>query len=342
MSAVADHTTARPPAAPAGVETGERAARRALRGQIARLERDLAAAVAEAFPRVAIDARVASFGGPRLLGLAELEQIRDELAGRLQDARRVLAERADAEAASRRLIEEMLVEPERHTWVRVSNADIGERGCKHWHVRPRWGLLGMLLGWWRVKLSSGCPLPWGSRPPGRRPATDLLSPPLPDHVGRRSRQRAAAADPRRGSASPAPPPTAPKPARPARRRPGHGEPPPAPWGSFPLAELSVFLALVLGILGFVIWGREGKILVVCAAALGSLAGLELSIREHLAGFRSHSTVLAGTITVIALAVMFFAKLPQIAMLPVGAAIFAAAFFALREVFRRRSGGLGFR
>ncbi len=179
MSAVADHTTARPHAAPAGVEIDERAARQALRTQIARLERDLAAAVAEAFPRVAIDARVASFGGPRLLGLAELEQIRDELAGRLQDARGVLAERADAEAASRRLIEEMLVEPERHKWVRVSNADIGERGCKHWHVRPRWGLLGMLLGWWRVKLSSGCPLPWGPRPPGRRPATDLFSPPLP-------------------------------------------------------------------------------------------------------------------------------------------------------------------
>ncbi len=173
MSAVADYTTARPHAAPAGVETDERAARRALRGQITRLERDLAAAVAEAFPRVAIDSRVASFGGPRLLGLAELEQIRDELAGRLQDARGVLARRADAEAASRLLIEEMLVEPDRHKWVRVSNADIGERGCKHWHVRPRWGLLGMLLGWWRVKLSSGCPLPWGPRPPGRRPATDL-------------------------------------------------------------------------------------------------------------------------------------------------------------------------
>jgi hypothetical protein len=104
----------------------------------------------------------------------------------------------------------------------------------------------------------------------------------------------------------------------------------------------VLLALVLGVVGFVIWGREGRILVVCAAALGSLAGLELSIREHLAGFRSHSTVLAGTLTVIALAVMFFAHVPQLVMLPIAAAIFAAAFFALREVFRRRSGGFGFR
>jgi hypothetical protein len=25
-------------------------------------------------------------------------------------------------------------------------------------VRPRLGLIGMLAGWWHVKLSSGCPL----------------------------------------------------------------------------------------------------------------------------------------------------------------------------------------
>ncbi len=32
------------------------------------------------------------------------------------------------------------------------------RSLRHWHVRPRYGLLGMLMGWWRVKISSGCPL----------------------------------------------------------------------------------------------------------------------------------------------------------------------------------------
>jgi hypothetical protein len=25
-------------------------------------------------------------------------------------------------------------------------------------VRPRWGVLGMLMNWWRVVISSGCPL----------------------------------------------------------------------------------------------------------------------------------------------------------------------------------------
>jgi hypothetical protein len=42
--------------------------------------------------------------------------------------------------------------------VRVSHEDIGEPGCRHWHVRPRWSFIGMLMGWWRVVISSGCPL----------------------------------------------------------------------------------------------------------------------------------------------------------------------------------------
>jgi hypothetical protein len=52
----------------------------------------------------------------------------------------------------------MLLDPGAHRWVRVSNADIGEPGCKTWHVVPRLGLVGMLAGWWHVKISSGCPL----------------------------------------------------------------------------------------------------------------------------------------------------------------------------------------
>jgi len=63
----------------------------------------------------------------------------------------------------------MIADPEEYRWVRVSNEDVGERGCKHWHSRPRFGILGMLLGWWRVKLSSGCPLATGRRLPAPAP-----------------------------------------------------------------------------------------------------------------------------------------------------------------------------
>ena len=52
----------------------------------------------------------------------------------------------------------MLLEPEEHKWVRIGNEDIGEPGCKHWHVTPRWGILGMLMNWWRVKISMRLPV----------------------------------------------------------------------------------------------------------------------------------------------------------------------------------------
>ena len=136
----------------------ERAARRSLLDQVARLETELSQLFCSTFPRKGFEWDVPSRGGPRILPLAELEELRDDLAARVATARRALGERADAEEGSRRLIERMLLEPERHRWVRVRNEDIGEPGCKSWHVRPRLGFVGMLAGWWRVVISSGCPL----------------------------------------------------------------------------------------------------------------------------------------------------------------------------------------
>jgi hypothetical protein len=135
----------------------EAAARRSLREQIARLEGELAVAVAHTRPRVKLEP-VSGHAGPRLLGLSELEQLRDALAARLQELRSRQGEVADRAAAKRLLIEDMLLEPKRFKWVRVTNEDLGETGCKSWHVRPRLGLIGMLAGWWHVKISSGCPL----------------------------------------------------------------------------------------------------------------------------------------------------------------------------------------
>jgi hypothetical protein len=145
------------PAVPARAPD-ERAARRSLLDQIARLEQELSQLFCSTWPRKGFEWDVPSRGGPRLLQIGELEDLRDDLASRVQHARRALSDRTYSEEQSRRLIEEMLLEPERHRWVRVANEDLGEPGCKHWHVRPRWGFLGMLAGWWRVVISSGCPL----------------------------------------------------------------------------------------------------------------------------------------------------------------------------------------
>jgi hypothetical protein len=147
------------------VEVDERAARRSLRAQIARLERELSEAFVSAYPRHGLAWSVPALAGPRVLSLGELERLRDDLAARVRAARVALGERAAREEEARRLIERMLLEPARYKFMRVSREDIGERGCGHWHVRPRLGLIGMLMGWWQVKLSSGCPLAEGRRPP---------------------------------------------------------------------------------------------------------------------------------------------------------------------------------
>ncbi len=137
----------------------ERLARVELRRQVSRLERQLAGLVGEAFGRVDLDYRVsAEASAPRLLGLGELERLRDGLAERVADARVTLGERSQVETANRELLRRMLDAPADFKWVRVSRADVGEPGCGGWHSRPRLGPLGILMGWWQVKVSSGCPL----------------------------------------------------------------------------------------------------------------------------------------------------------------------------------------
>jgi hypothetical protein len=131
----------------------ERAARRDLCDQIGRLEGELTRTLADVFPRrepVRPGRSASAQAGPRLLTLGQLERIRDELADR------VATLRAPRGAA---LLEDMRRAPERYRWATVTSAELGEPGCTVWRVRPRLGLIGMLVGWWRVKISSGCPLP---------------------------------------------------------------------------------------------------------------------------------------------------------------------------------------
>ena len=137
-------------------------------------------------------------------------------------------------------------------------------------------------------------------------------------------------------------------ARPASRRrasrPGADERPAAPWGAFPLSELVVLLGV-----GVIVWGalsdgearneRIGGGLLIAA-----LGGLELAVREHLAGFRSHTTLLAGAAAFAVVTVLALGPGPHMlgVLLIIGAIVFAACFHALRLLFRRRSGGLSFR
>ncbi|TMM11086.1 MAG: hypothetical protein E6G00_05645 [Actinobacteria bacterium] len=136
-----------------------------------------------------------------------------------------------------------------------------------------------------------------------------------------------------------------RPARRSRRR-SIDERPPAPWGSFPLVELVVLLAIVLFVLGLIVGGARGSVMLTAAFVLGSLAGLELSIREHFGGFRSHTTLLAGVAAFAAMAITYFAAgrgtLARTLLVPVAGLVFVIGFWLLRQAFKRRSGGLGFR
>jgi hypothetical protein len=159
-------------------------------------------------------------------------------------------------------------------------------------------------------------------------------------MGRRSRQRATTpAPPRAEPGASRPAATAPVAAPPRR---GRRDAPPAPWGSFPLIELCALVAIAIGVWGFLRGGRGGAVLLTAAALLGSVAGLEIAIREHLGGFRSHSLVLSGTLTVATITGLFFAGLDRATLLPVAAAAFALALLAFRTLFKRRSGGASFR
>ena len=130
----------------------------------------------------------------------------------------------------------------------------------------------------------------------------------------------------------------------ARRRDGRPPSgPPPPWGNFPLSELVILLGLVL-ILWGAVRGSGGQEMLAAGLVIASLGGGELALREHLGGYRSHSSLLAGVaafvvVTVVALG---FGPVQVWVLLVLGAGVFAGTFYAMREVFKRSSGGLGFR
>src|SRR3954452_5686402 len=135
-------------------------------------------------------------------------------------------------------------------------------------------------------------------------------------------------------------PAAPRPAAAPRRTDG---PPQAPWGDFPLSEIVVVVAILLLIAGFVTTPPQGFVMIAVGLVLGSLAGLELSIREHFAGYRSHTLLLAAAVGVPVFGLLFVATpVPALACLAIGAAAFGGSAWLFTQAFRRRSGGALFR
>ena len=152
-------------------------------------------------------------------------------------------------------------------------------------------------------------------------------------MGRRSRKRSDAV-PR-----PAAPVTAPAAPAALRHRAPARERPEAPWGGFPLGELTTLAGIVVLVVGFF---SDSARLIAVGFALVALSATELVAREHFTGFRSHSALLAliaGAATAVGLVV---ADVPRALQLGGAVAVFLAAFWLLRRTFMAKTGGLGFR
>ncbi|MBS1894414.1 MAG: hypothetical protein JST59_24195 [Actinobacteria bacterium] len=132
--------------------------------------------------------------------------------------------------------------------------------------------------------------------------------------------------------------------RAARGRSSHiakpDERPPAPWGNAPLAELAILAGIICLAIG--IFGSH-ETLIGVGVGLAAVGGMEVAIREHFAGYRSHTTLLAGFVFVVVTGVLFYvAGLVLAYALPIGAVCFALAWYLARRAFQRASGGLSFR
>src|SRR5829696_19674 len=154
-------------------------------------------------------------------------------------------------------------------------------------------------------------------------------------MGKRARKRGGpvvAGAPAQGGAREAAP-------APRRRggRPTLEDRPKPPWHPVPLVELCVLVGIVLLVLGALnIRSDRGKLMLVLGMALGSLGGLDTALREHLAGYRSHTTVIASLPAVTTAAVAYFAGVAWPLVVVAAVAIFAIVFWLMRRTFMRRA------
>jgi len=132
-------------------------------------------------------------------------------------------------------------------------------------------------------------------------------------------------------------------ARSARRRSVHEERPQAPWGSFPLSEIVILIGILIFLPGIFVAPPQGFVMIGVGLSLVSLAGLELAIREHFSGYRSHNLLFGGAIGVPVFGALLLATtIPTPVCVAAGIVAFGGAAWLLAAVFRRRSGGALYR
>jgi hypothetical protein len=123
----------------------------------------------------------------------------------------------------------------------------------------------------------------------------------------------------------------------------HGERPQAPWHPLPLSELLILIGAIGTVVGLTRLGsgasQDAPLLFAGLAAV-MIGTLEVTLREHRSGYRSHILLLALLPTILfhtatILIVSAFTSVPRalnVGLLIVDAAIFAVLFKLLRAGF----------
>jgi hypothetical protein len=112
----------------------------------------------------------------------------------------------------------------------------------------------------------------------------------------------------------------------------YGERPPSPFGGLPISEFAIFAGAVGLIIGLI---QQGGAALIAWVAVCTLGVLEITAREHLSGYRSHTILLSALPAVIA-EVAFVALVgepnPRILLLAVVVPVYAVMFWLLRKRF----------
>jgi hypothetical protein len=111
----------------------------------------------------------------------------------------------------------------------------------------------------------------------------------------------------------------------------YGERPPGPFGGLPVSEFAIFAGAIVLVIGVI---RHGGPALIGGVVLCLLGVSEVTAREHLSGYRSHTVLLAAIPAVVAeFVIVLTVGTPAVRVLllvPVAAVFGACAWFLRRR------------
>jgi len=157
-------------------------------------------------------------------------------------------------------------------------------------------------------------------------------------MGRRSRKRGLSERPAAGREDN----VLARPDAAARRRARLDEAPKPPWAPVPLNEICIFVGMILVAVAL-LGSSQRALLIGFGLALILIATMELCLREHLAGYRSHSVLISAcTAVILGLPLVLLTSFSKVLLLAAAGVIFGVLWWLLRTLFRNRSGGMSWR